>query len=463
MTGVRPDRGSLRGKIALLLVALSACSDNFLASRSRDAASALEPVKCSAGGQVSFDDLRLLVEAVIDGRDAVLGALSSAERAELQELYQLDEGAPLWIDTQGRPTTHARVALQRLSEAADDGLVPADYHDELLARLEPRLNSVSSFSAELALFDVAVSAGMLRYLRHVHMGRIDPRTIGFRLDVPRDQHDFAAMLRTAMAEQRVTSLADDLLPPLAQYRLLRAMLPRYRALAGDPALVAPRSITRAIHPGEFYGETDVLQHELIALGDLPADTPRPRGSGRYEGTLVDGIKRFQSRHGLEPDGVVGNSTITALRVPLTWRVRQVELALERFRWLPHLGEERLIALNIPMFRLWTWDMISPNAAPLFSMDVIVGRALSTQTPVFVAQMGEVIFRPYWNVPRSILRHEVLPKIEHDPEYCAGRIWRSCAARETTHRVSTLQPTRLPGCGKVGCACASDRARRTHSV
>jgi murein L,D-transpeptidase YcbB/YkuD len=97
-------------------------------------------------------------------------------------------------------------------------------------------------------------------------------------------------------------------------------------------------------------------------------------------------------------------------------VRQIELALERLRWLPHLGDQRLIALNIPMFRLWAWDTIPRSGVPLFGMDVIVGRALRTQTPVFGEQMREVIFRPYWNVPRSILRNEVLPRIARDPEY-----------------------------------------------
>jgi murein L,D-transpeptidase YcbB/YkuD len=137
---------------------------------------------------------------------------------------------------------------------------------------------------------------------------------------------------------------------------------------------------------------------------------------QYEGAGVEGLKRFQVRHGLEPDGVLGRSTIAALRVTLTWRIRQIELALERLRWLPHLGDERVIALNIPMFRLWAWGTIPPSGVPLFGMDVIVGRALSTQTPVFVEEMREVVFRPYWNVPRSILRGEVLPKLERDPDY-----------------------------------------------
>ena len=132
------------------------------------------------------------------------------------------------------------------------------------------------------------------------------------------------------------------------------------------------------------------------------------------------MKRFQTRHGLATDGVLGKEHRGALRVPLAWRVRQIELALERLRWLPHLGDKRLIALNIPMFRLWAWDMIPPNGAPLFGMDVIVGRALNTQTPVFVEDMREVIFRPYWNVPRSILRHELLPKLARDPRLSVAR-------------------------------------------
>jgi murein L,D-transpeptidase YcbB/YkuD len=365
--------------------------------------------------QASAVDVQRLIEPLIDGRDSTLGALTGAERAELHELYQRHDW-PWWIDALSRPTHSAHDALSLLSHAADDGLDPADYYRDLLGHLTRRVDVVSPALPDLARFDVAVSAAMLRYLRDVHMGRVNPRTIDFRLEAPRDRHDFAALLRIAINEQRVTDLAADLSPPLAQYRLLRSMLPRYRSLAADPTLVMPPSITRTIHPGELYGDASVLQHELIEFGDLPADTPALQGSGRYEGSLVDGVKRFQIRHGLEPDGVLGKSTIAAVRAPLTWRVRQIELALERLRWVPHLGEERLIALNIPMFRLWAWDMIPPNGAPLFGMDVIVGRALNTQTPVFAEEMREVIFRPYWNVPKSILRHEVLPKIERDHEY-----------------------------------------------
>jgi L,D-transpeptidase YcbB len=399
-----------------VLLAVSRCSDGSASIwRSRDPVAQIQPVR-SAVDEASSIDLRGFIGALIAGRDSALGSLASAERAELQELYQSDNDAPLWLDAAGRPTRNGRDASTVLSQAGDEGLDPAEYYRDLLDRLIPRVEDASPAPSDLASFEVAVSAGMLRYLRHVHMGRVDPRAIGFRLETPRDQDDFPALLRSAIADQRVTAAAADLRPTLAQYRLLRDMLVDYRSLSSDPTLVAPSSITKAIHPGDVYGGMGALQHELVAVGDLPADTPAPEGHGRYDGPIVDGVRRFQARHGLEPDGVLGQSTITALRVPLTWRVRQIELALERLRWLPHLGDERLIALNIPMFRLWAWNMIPPSGAPLFGMDVIVGRALNTQTPVFAEEMREVIFRPYWNVPRSILRHEVLPKMERDPDY-----------------------------------------------
>ena len=401
--------------MAFVLLAWSACSDSSASiPRPQDSASQLQPAPWS-GDQASSVDLRGLVGTLIDGRDSTLGTVTRAERSELQELYRPDD-SPLWVDAAGQPTDNARDALNLLGHAADEGLDPVDFHPELLAGLASRVSTASPPPRDIAQFDVAVSASMLRHLRHLHMGRIDPRTIGFRLDAPRDRHDFPAILRSAIANQRVAAVAAALRPPLAQYRLLRDMLARYRALAADASLVPPAPVTVAIHPGEQYTAAGDLFHELVALGDLPSDVARPPDPGRYEAPLVEGVKHFQIRHGLGPDGVLGKNTLAALRVPLTWRVRQIELALERLRWLPHLGDERLIALNIPMFRLWAWDAIPPNGAPLFGMDVIVGRALNTQTPVFLEEMREVIFRPYWNVPRSIVRHEILPRVERDPDY-----------------------------------------------
>ncbi|HET6958230.1 MAG TPA: L,D-transpeptidase family protein, partial [Vicinamibacterales bacterium] len=379
--------------------------------------------------------------------------LTRREQVELKTLYEEGGHSPLWVDAGGRPQSCAIDALTLLRSAEDDGLDPADYSldrlDRLVATVRPGSPTVVR---DLAAVDVALSALMLRYLHDVHSGRVDPSALGLRLSVPTDHHDFAALLRSAIAGHRLVETVADLRPQFAQYRALRTMLARYRLFA--PAAVSAQErlppLASVVHPGERYAGIDALYRLLATVGDLPGGTAAPAASTAYEGALVEGVRRFQVRHGLSADGVLGKSTQAALRIPLARRVRQIELALERLRWLPHLGDERLVAINSPMFRLWTWDTIPPNGEPLFGMNVIVGRALRTQTPVFVEQLREVVFRPYWNVPPSIARHEIVPQIERNPGYLtrenmeivSGPGDDAQAVPETAENVSLLRQGRL---------------------
>ena len=328
-----------------------------------------------------------------------------------------DAARPIWVDAAGYPTPEAHQALGMLRNAADEGLDPAAYESALLDSLAAVLEAQRSpLRSDEAAFDSALTEGMVRYLRHLHSGRVDPRRAGFRMAVTADNHDFAAILRSALATDRLTETVAEFTPPLAVYRGLRNMLARYRSLAADSSLDSLPTFVSTVRPEDWYAGLEVLHRRLVALGDMPAGAPAPSEPFVYTAALVDGVKHFQVRHGLEPDGVLGKSTQAALRVPLATRVRQIELALERLRWLPHLGDKRFVAVNIPMFRLWAWDSIPPDGAPSFDTGVIVGRALNRQTPVFVEEMRSVIFRPYWNVPSSILRHEILPALERDPDY-----------------------------------------------
>jgi murein L,D-transpeptidase YcbB/YkuD len=338
---------------------------------------------------------------------------SAGERRDVDAFYARGAGVPVWIDAAGRLTAQARAGLTLLDQAASQGLDPAAYDLAELAPIAAHLDGPTPVPAALAAqFDVLMTAGVLRYFRHVHLGRVDPQTLGFQLTIPEEEHDFAEIVRTAIDQHRLTEAAADMEPPLAQYQALKAMLVRYRLLAAT-ADAAP-AFTGVVRPGEPFDGLATLQRLLVALGDLPGDTPFP-ASGIYDGAITQGVARFQQRHGLDADGVIGQTTQEALRVPLSWRARQIELALERLRWLPDLSQGRLIAVNIPMFRLWAWDSV-PSTTPTLTMAVIVGRALRTRTPVFADRMEYVIFRPYWNVPSSILRNESIPAIRRNPNY-----------------------------------------------
>ena len=363
-------------------------------------------------------EVRTAIERLILNASDVSLELTDSERDRLKTLYQSGAYASLWTDRRARPTGPAREVLALMNGAADDGLDPADYDTAKLGRAAAALAGAAPSAESAALFDVRMSAAWLRYLRHLHAGRIDPREIGFRVESAPDDHDYATLVGGAVATNRIAHTATALTPQLGAYDALRASLRRYRALAAEPTLTKLPAAAKSVHPGERYAGVAGLYRLLLALGDLPAKTRHPDDADRYEGALVQGVIRFQIRHGLAADGVLGARTLEAMNTPLGWRVRQIELGLERLRWLPHAGEDRLVLVNIPMFRLWAWDAIQRGGGPAVSSDVIVGRAFRTRTPLFVEDLREVIFRPYWNIPASILRNEILPQVRRDPGYLA---------------------------------------------
>ena len=348
-----------------------------------------------------------------DGRTSDAVRRSCGNDADLLALYAPGDAAPLWLDPQGALLLPGSDAMRVLSSAADEGLEPDDYGVETLRTLLQASASTPEPEA-MARADVALSRSVLRYLRDLHLGRVDPRSVGFVLDVPRDGHDFPQLLRDAIERRQIVDTARLWTPRGPQYPALRLALARYRVLAaGDTAVSLP--FTKAVHPGERYSAVAAIVARLRWLSDADADVQAPAGDV-YEGAVTDAVRRFQRRHGLTADGVLGKQTIAALEVPMANRVRQLELAMERLRWLPHEAESRLVLVNIPMFRLFVWDTIPPAGAPDFSTGVIVGPALRTPTPVFAANLAEIIFRPFWNVPTSILRKEILPRLARDPGY-----------------------------------------------
>ena len=320
----------------------------------------------------------------------------------------------VWLDATGRPNASARDALRLLADAATEGLAPQDYRATDLAEQAALLDAApGTATSQQPAFERSLGSAMHRYLHDLHLGRIDPSALGFRVArTGATAPDFAALLQAAVAAGRLPQVVAEMRPQLGQYAKLREALARYRVLAADDSLGHLR-VAEPVKRGEPYCGGAALHRLLLAVGDLPADAAPPIDCN--DATLAEGLRRFQTRHGLAADGVIGRATLAALKVPLAHRVQQLELALERLRWLPDLRAQPFVGINIPMFRLWAWDPAAPAEASI-SMGVVVGRALNTQTPVLSEEMRYLVFRPYWNLPRSIVRNEVLPALARDPGY-----------------------------------------------
>lgn len=166
-------------------------------------------------------------------------------------------------------------------------------------------------------------------------------------------------------------------------------------------------------PGDAYAGLATLARRLAALGDLPPEVALPV---RYEGALVEAVRRFQRRHGLTVDGVVGRATLAALEVTPAERLQQIERNIARLREAPPLRGKRAVLVNLPEFALRLYERRDGRWQEQDYVRVIIGKAPDHTTPLFDEDIAYVEFNPYWNIPRSIAVRETLPRLRRDPGY-----------------------------------------------
>jgi murein L,D-transpeptidase YcbB/YkuD len=327
-------------------------------------------------------------------------------------LYASRGDGPVWLE--GRSLTPAGVrVVSELGAVAAQGLEPRDYDAATLTDLARTLPHPSWSAPALARLDLLLSVDLVRYLDDLRGGRIRPGPFGGRAP---PGLDLARSVAGAVTADSVTGLVTGLQPALAQYRNLTAHLAHYRRLAAVP--FAPLTAA-VVKPGEPYPSADALRARLVALGDLLPDAPVD-SAGTYDATLVAAVRRLQARLELPADGVLGPATFAALNLPDSVRVSQIGLAMERLRALPPLGRQRLLVVNIPAFGLFAFDSTGGTGQPALQMKVVIGKALDTRTPLLFKELQSVEFRPYWNVPRSILVKEILPALRRHPGWLRAR-------------------------------------------
>jgi L,D-transpeptidase YcbB len=331
-------------------------------------------------------------------------------RPRVRQFYDPVAYSAAWTDN-GGPTPQARALIDLFEHAGEKGLQAEDYDGP---RWLERLNKITGHSAvsagDLAAFDVALSVTAMRYLSDLHLGRVNPADVRFGL--PAKTYDPAGFLRNqVLPSGDVKSAVEKLEPAYAGYRRTLGALEFYTELLrrGEDEPLPP--ITKTLTPGQIYSGANALAEKLRRLGDLAADAQLPVQADLYAGALVEAVKNFQQRHGLKPDGRIGDETFEQLSTPLAVRARQLEFALERFRWLPSGLKPPLVVVNIPEFQLHAYE-----DHRVLTMKVIVGKAFDHQTPVFADKMEYIIFRPYWNVPESIVKDEIVPLLRKRPDY-----------------------------------------------
>lgn len=333
--------------------------------------------------------------------------------------YAARDDRPAWF--QGTQLTRSAAALLAEMRAAEArGLDSEDYGGNAFARTVAEL-SPQTDAQRIRELDRAFTVRAARFVGDLHFGRVTPQAAGHDLEVPHARLDLGTVLAALAATGDTQAVLDDYEPGLRHYTLLKSALQTYRELALEPGLTELAPLPRrSVKPGEDYPGMAALRRLLVAVGDLAAGTPVAAGDESIlDSATTLALARFQQRHGLAADGALGAATHAALTRPMRDRARQIELSLERARWLPPRLDSPPIIVNIPQFRLFAFYTAQDREDAMLAMNVIVGKTFpSSNTPVFAADMRYVVMRPYWDVPASILRQEFLPKIRANPAWIA---------------------------------------------
>jgi L,D-transpeptidase YcbB len=329
------------------------------------------------------------------------------------KFYESVNYAPVWVRN-GQPTPQALAVIAALENSVHKGLNPEDYDASLWPQ---RLNAFKSSPVNadmIAKFDAALTVSTMRYVSDLHIGRVNPKHFQFGIDIEQKKYDLPQLLlQKIVSANDVPEVLSEVESQLLFYKRTEAALQTYLNLAAQEKLVLLPDAPKALAPGDPYASVGPLADRLRFLGDLPQGATVDASSVVYSGAVVDAVKHFQTRHGITPDGKLGKDTIRQLNTPMSVRVTQLEDALERWRWLPHNFTVLPVAVNIPEFVL---RVFNPDHSIAIRMHVIAGKAVGHQTPVFAQNMRYIVFRPYWNVPPSIARGEIVPHLLKDPGY-----------------------------------------------
>ena len=353
---------------------------------------------------------------------------------EVQQFYDDREFELAWT-REGKPTAAATQFIQLFTDAAKKGLNAEDYdasrwsqRTTQLAEILKKHDTSDAAQDTVAQFDVAMTISAMRYISDLHVGRINPQALNFDIDVPkkRAELDLATLVGDQLVDaEDVNGIVSTVEPKNPMYTATEQALPRYLELAQQDQQTPLEPLPAAgkgIAVGGSYPGIGGLIVRLQREGD---GTMAAQGN-TYTSDVSDAVKHYQQRHGITADGKLNDATVAALNVPMTERVKQINDSLERWRWLPENYQQPRILVNLPEFLLRAY---SEDHTLAFTMRVVDGEAKGNHdTPTFVRLMRYVVFRPYWNLPGSIVKKEIVGHLQksgmgylasHDYELTTG--------------------------------------------
>ncbi len=330
----------------------------------------------------------------------------------VDRIYQNNNFEPIWF-TAIRSEKNFNDLLTILNNAPSDALNPANYDVE---RLKQFIGNQNLDGKNTANYDVALTVSLVRYLYDLRQGQVEPRDVQYPVHIaPKPSLDVAGLLKQHLSSQTLAELVGLFEPKSKQYQRLKQIL-NSLPLPGSHVGFSEFKPDRLLWPGDRHSQIPLLRQNLKVMGAI--ENKYSKDGNTYDNDLVVAVKKIQQQHGLKGDGVIGPATVALFNQSSSEKVSQIELAMERARWIPDVVDGPMIVVNIPAFELWAFNS-ADDQNPL-NMKVIVGKSPDNRTPVLWEEMKYLEFMPYWNIPKTIFEKEILPKAANNEGYLASQ-------------------------------------------
>ncbi len=344
------------------------------------------------------------------------GALGVANEIDEQRMFQIftyyedRDFKPVWTRDSGAKGK-GKALLKALQNARDHGLDPEFYDTTAIAE------RITSTNPEvLGELDILMSLAFSAFATDLSKGRLEPSEVAKGIYIKPYSSGAVTLIDKAEQADNLAPLLTRMVSKSPRYQRLKDALAKYRAMAekGEwPTIINGKPLKIGMDDPRVPS----LRKRLAASSDLKSnDTP---DSTVFDQTLVTAVKAFQIRHGSKPDGVVGTDTRQALNVPLSYRIKQMVINLERRRWMKDDFGKRYIFVNLADQFLKVVDIIDDREKTIFDARVVVGKP-NYDTPIFSDQMEYLVINPFWNVPAALANREFLPKLRQDAGYLQKR-------------------------------------------
>ncbi len=340
-----------------------------------------------------------------DKNNFAIAGIKLRNRKAIEEIYRVRKFAPLWT-TDSHPTYTSVVVAQRLANANLLGLEPSKYYGRLLNQL-----ATENFHNNLLEFELLMTDSLISYFDDIAHGATEPPTskAGWKLERARlPANEIARGFFNG--EKSLSETIDELHPTHYRFNRLLNALRDYQAIE-DTGGWSSISNGPSLAIGDRATRVAELRQRLLVSGDLQYNTTLDHEL--FDNELAQALTDFQTRHGLEPDGVLGPNTRKALNVPVSERIAQLNLNLDRWRWLPREMGFSNITVNTAGYEM----DVTLSGQVAMNMNVIVGKPKHA-TPLFSDTMEHMVFNPSWYVPTSIAR-KLLRKEARQPGYLIG--------------------------------------------